>query len=198
MNVLGLGLHATGHYAEAVTVKEADLATLRRIGATEPCILDVQANLAITYEALGRFEAALRLKQDVYSGRLRLNGEEHRLTFLPANNYAASLQGLSRFEEAKTLLRRTLPAAQRVLDESHGITLRMRMNYARALYKDDGATLDDLREAVTSLEDAGRIARRVLGGTHPTTKDIEATLQNARAALHARDTPQPSSLSGRS
>ena len=189
MGQLGIGLYATRQVADALSVQQADLATLRRIGATEPCILEVQCNLAITYEALGRFEAALRLKQDVYSGRLRLNGEEHRLTFLPANNYAASLQGLSRFEEAKTLLRRTLPAAQRVLDESHEITLRMRMNYARALYKDDGATLDDLHEAATTFEDAERIARRVLGGAHPMTLAIEESLRYARAALRARDTP---------
>ena len=35
------------------------------------------------------------------------------------------------------------------------------------LHKDDGSTLDDLREAVNTLEDAGRIGRRVLGGAHP-------------------------------
>ena len=37
----------------------------------------------------------------------------------------------------------------------------MRWNYARTLYKDPSATLDDLREAVTTLEDAERTARRV-------------------------------------
>ena len=46
---------------------------------------------------------------------------------------------------------------------------------------DPGATLDDLREAVTTLEDAERIARRVLGRSHPLTVDIEDDLQNARA-----------------
>ena len=49
-----------------------------------------------------------------------------------------------------------------------------------------GATLDDLREAVTTLEDTGRIARRVLGGSHPTTRAIEGALRDARAALQAR------------
>ena len=58
--------------------------------------------------------------------------------------------------------------------------------YARALYEDDGATLDDLREAVTTLEEAGRIARRVLGGAHPLTTGIDGDLQKARAALRAR------------
>jgi hypothetical protein len=63
----------------------------------------------------------------------------------------------------------------------------LRWNYARALYEDDGATLDDLHEAVTTLEDAERIARRVLGGAHPTTENIAKTLRKARAALRARE-----------
>ena len=65
------------------------------------------------------------------------------------------------------------------------------MNYARALYKDDGATLDDLREAVTTLEDAGRIARRVFGKAHPLTEGIGEDLERSRAALAARETPPP-------
>ena len=67
--------------------------------------------------------------------------------------------------------------------------LGMRMNYAVALYRDPSATLDDLREAVTTLEDTERIARRVLGGAHPVTGQIEEVLQEARAALRARNTP---------
>ena len=58
-------------------------------------------------------------------------------------------------------------------------------------YKDDSATLSDLRKAVTTLEDAGRIARRVLGGAHPVTTGIEGRLGFARAALAARETPSP-------
>ena len=60
-------------------------------------------------------------------------------------------------------------------------------NYAEALYRDDVATLDDLREAVTTLEDAERIARRVLGGAHPVIVDMERSLRVARAALRARE-----------
>ena len=65
----------------------------------------------------------------------------------------------------------------------------MRTNYGRALFKDDCATLDDLREAVTTLEDTERIARRVFGGAHPVTTAHEKALRNARAALRARETP---------
>ena len=45
----------------------------------------------------------------------------------------------------------------------------------------------DVREAVTTLEDAGRTARRVLGGAHPLTKNIEWTLRKARPVLRARE-----------
>ena len=77
--------------------------------------------------------------------------------------------------------------ARRVLGESHELTFGIRRNYAVALYEDDAATLDDLREAVTLLEEAGRTARRVLGGTHPTTVEMEPALENSRAALRARE-----------
>ena len=63
----------------------------------------------------------------------------------------------------------------------------MRSLYAQTLYIDDGATLDDQREAVTTLEGAGRIARRVLGGVHPLTTVIESNLRNARDLLRVRE-----------
>ena len=65
----------------------------------------------------------------------------------------------------------------------------MRWHSARALYEDDGATLDDLRKAVTTLEETARIARRVFGGEHPLTMGIEADVRKVRAALRARETP---------
>ena len=58
-----------------------------------------------------------------------------------------------------------------------------------ALYDDDGATLDALREAVMTLEELKRTARRVLGGAHPLTVNIEDELQEARDALYARGLP---------
>ena len=54
---------------------------------------------------------------------------------------------------------------------------------------DGGTTVDDLREAVTTLEDAIRIARRVFGAAHPLVEGFEGDLQDTRAALRARETP---------
>ena len=55
--------------------------------------------------------------------------------------------------------------------------------FARRHCEDANATLDDLREAVTTLEDVTRIARRVLGGAHPLTTAIELDLEVSRAKL---------------
>ncbi|CAH0371433.1 unnamed protein product, partial [Pelagomonas calceolata] len=107
-------------------------------------------------------------------------------------SYASSLLHLQRFEEAKALLRIMLPVARRVLGENNEITLKTRAIYARSLYEDPAATLDDLRKAVTTLEEIERTARRVLGGAHPLTTYIERCLRCAQAALRARETP-PSS-----
>ena len=131
------------------------------------------------------------MERDVYSGRFKLNGDEHEMTLIAANNYASTLKDLERFEEARALLRKTMPVARRVLGGSNDTTLRMSLIYARALFMDAGATLDDLREAVTTLEDAERIARRVLGGNHPVTQHLETSLRQSCAALRARETPSP-------
>ena len=88
-------------------------------------------------------------------------------------------------------MRKMIPVARRVLRDCHNLTLRMRWCYAQTFYRDPAATLDDLREAVNTLEDTDRIARRVLGGAHPLTEAIETALRRARAALRASETPSP-------
>ena len=155
-------------------------------------MLCVQGNLANTYEKLERDEEALRMRQIVYSGRLEFNGEDNEYTLQAANNYASDLNDLERFEEAKSLLRKLMPVARRVLGNNDETTLKMRWNYAEAIYEDEGATLDDLRESVTTLEDVERTARRVFGGAHPTTVGLGAELKLSRESLRARDTPPTS------
>ena len=113
-------------------------------------------------------------------------------TLLAASNYGNSLNELKRYQEARAVLRKTISVARRVLGDSKEITLRMRWYYARALCEDTGATFDQLREAVTTLEETERTARRVLGGAHPLTEAIERHVGKSRAALRARETPASS------
>ena len=75
-------------------------------------------------------------------------------------------------------------SAGRGADRTHHFITRW--IYAMALYMDASATLDDLREAVTTLEELERTARRVLGGAHPTAMTIERSLRDAREELRAR------------
>ena len=136
---------------------------------------------------LGRLEEALRLRRDVYAGFVRFYGEEHHETLLLACNYALSLLTLKHFEEAKSLFRKVIPVARRVRGDNDENTIRMRWYFAVALYHNEGASLDDLREAATTLEDAARTARRVFGSAHPLTEAVAAYLQDAQAALRARE-----------
>ena len=55
------------------------------------------------------------------------------------------------------------------------------------LLVDPDATLEDFREAVETLEETARIARRVLGASHPMSAAIEDQLQQSRAALRVRE-----------
>ena len=64
---------------------------------------------------------------------------------------------------------------------------KMRRVYAAAFYMDAGATLDDVREAVDTLEDAERTARQVLGSAHPLTTAIERSLKSSRRVLAAHE-----------
>ena len=110
-----------------------------------------------------------------------------------AYNYANTLVKLERFEEAKSLTRKTIPVVRRVLGEGNEHTLKMRSLYAYSLYSNPGATLEDLREAVTTLEETEMIARRVFGGAHPTTAGIEDQLRYC--LLYTSPSPRDATLS---
>ena len=86
------------------------------------------------------------------------------------------------------------PVPPPLIPSTVDITLIAKQYYAETLYNNVNAgtsrrPLDDLREAVTTLEETSQTARRVFGGTHPLTSGIEGSLQEACAKFRARDTP---------
>ena len=93
MNQLGNGLYEAGHYADALSVQEADLSMKRHLGALEePC--SSQTNLARTYHMLGRLEELIDVARHllwVVESRWRRTWENPQA----ASNYAASLVTLS-------------------------------------------------------------------------------------------------------
>ena len=87
------------------------------------------------------------------------------------------------------------PVPPPLIPSTVDITLIAKQYYAETLYNNVNAgasrrPLDDLREAVTTLEYVERTARRVLGGAHPRVVEIEEPLRDARAALRAREDTQ--------
>ena len=186
MSALGNGLGTAGHHEDALSVQGAELSLLRRIDASARSIHNARSNLAFSYAALGRVDEALRLKRDIYREYLRRLGEEDRDTLLQATNYAECLSSNNRFEEAKELLRKMIPVARRVLAESDDLQFRMRIACNRALCENPAKTLDDLREAVSMIEEIEPTARRVLGGAHPIVEDIERRLPASRKLRDAQ------------
>ena len=52
--------------------------------------------------------------------------------------------------------------------------------FASAAYQDAAATLDDLREAVETLESVLPLWKRVLGESNPETPRVQSALKHAR------------------
>ena len=181
MTELGNGLYHAKHYEDALLVRETGLSILQRVGASEPYILITKGNMACAYRELGRFDEANVLRQEVYSGTLKINGAEHYDTLREAFNYATSLERQDRLEEAMSLLRKTMPVARRVLGEDHDLTLSLRWIYANILSMNESTA--DLSEAVTTLESVAMSYKRVLGQAHPETPKVQSALQKARKKL---------------
>ena len=175
MGKLGCGLCGSRRWADALPVLEARLSTMTRLNlGTEPDMLLAYANVANTYQMLGKLEQAMPMRMEAYSRSLRILGAEHRNTLIEVSNYSDLLNRLDRHDEAKLLMRKALPVARRVLGEDDRTTLWMRCVYSDTLYYDQ-------EESINTLEDTLRIARRVLGGAHPDVVRIEQDLAYQRA-----------------
>ena len=121
---------------------------------------------------------------------MKLYGEESFETLREANNYAALLKELKQFTLATSVLRKSIRVARRVLGENHSLTLTSRSLIAQTIFHNPGATLDDIREAINTLEEMEPISRRALGIAHPIAVNIQGELQQARALLRARKAGQ--------
>ena len=102
-----------------------------------------------------------------------------------------SLKNLEVVEHVEVNVCTRAPRERMAVRKSSKLLDVPRLDEHHFLYTNTDATIDDLREAVTTYEDTERIARRVLGGAHPQTAAMEEGVRDARDALHARETPSP-------
>ena len=123
----------------------------RRLGARKhPARSEQSAN---TYQALGASRRCPANATRRYSGFCKLYGEEHETTLTAANNYASTLI------ESKALRRSEDTSVKRCpwRDAFSEIVMRPRLERGQFTRKRStrtlAATLDDLREAATTLEE---------------------------------------------
>ena len=103
-------------------------------------------------------------------------------------NLSWSMKECGRCAEAKSFLREQLPAARRALGANHDTVIHLRWIYADALCLSDGASREDVVEAVTSLDELGTTTQRIYGISHPLAIDIQTALGRARETLASFDT----------
>ena len=184
MNQLGNGLHDADRHEDALSVREAELATKRRVGVTEESILVSQGNLAVTYAELGRSDEALSTYREAYAGCKSVFGNCDERTLAAANNLVFQLQKQSKFAEAVSILRKPLSDARRAFGDDHEQTLALGSLLADSLAgPGTSPTVDDLREAIAIREDVCKRSRRLLGGSHPHTEKRQRALDSARSHL---------------
>ena len=158
----------------------------RRRGAPEETVLASKSNLATTYSMLGRLDEALLLREEVYAGRVKLDGYRGEDTLIATSNYAVALLDLERYAEAKSILRKAIPNARRTLGAEHDLTLNFRRIYAECLCRD--GSRDDIAEAVAIYEDVLQRTRRIFGDDHPSWRRLPELLGAAREFLASSDT----------
>ena len=123
------------------------------------------------------------MRREVYSGTLRIQGEDSYDALVETLNLALILRNTGNKPEAKELVRTRIPVAERSLGREHYIYFRLRWLYAVSLGDAADATLDDLVQAEALLDDTYTRFRRVMGDGHPCTSEIHAALLNAREEL---------------
>ena len=90
------------------------------------------------------------------------------------------------FAEAISFLRPRIIEAKKALGPENRLTLMFCASLAQDLFLDDGASPEQLREAVEIMERTVRTTRRVFGGAHPMTRHMQIDLANARVRMEAR------------
>ena len=124
-------------------------------------------------------QKAISIYRDVYGRYRALNGDAYPETINVALNFGRALYKDGDFSELKEVLRALLSVQD--VQGLHG--LQLRWLYANALRNAENATLDDLVEAVETLDDVSQKWRRMLGPQHPDYPAVENALNRTRQAL---------------
>jgi tetratricopeptide (TPR) repeat protein len=95
------------------------------------------ANLASTYQNLGKYTEAEKLEMQVLDARNRILGVEHPDTITAMANLASTYRNLGKYTEAEKLEMQVLDARNRILGVEHPDTITAMANLA-ATYQNLG------------------------------------------------------------
>jgi tetratricopeptide (TPR) repeat protein len=116
------------------------------------------------YQAVGRYEMALKMQEDALTIRRALLGEEHPSTLDSMYNLASVLDDQGKYKEAETMHREELELCQKILGKEHPSTLMSTNNLAIVL-KNQGK----YKEAEIMHRRALELRQTILGKEHPST-----------------------------
>ena len=128
------------------------------------------------------------MERDITLERLKLDGEEHRETLTAAGNYATGPYRTRALRRSQVVAaQKTMPVARRILRKVMDSRSRCGGNYAQSLYKDDAHARRSPRGRDDARGDGTDRAAPCSVSAYPITTGIEHALQDARAALRARE-----------
>ena len=124
--------------------------------------------------------------RDAYESYVEKFGETHTETLGLALDLAITFRQTDKNADAKSFLRGRVLIADRFLGREKMLSLRLRWVYANSLTDSADATIDDLVEAVETLESVAKSWKRVMGERHPETVKVLNASKSARAPAPAR------------
>ena len=127
------------------------------------------SNRAITWRGIGRFDAALKVDEQILPKLQRAFGEDHPFTLSSTANLASSLHGMGDHKGASARSQTLWERSRRVRGDGHPLTLAC----ARNLALDLRATGDE-KEGSGLAEQSMEQLADILGADNQVVKDLAA------------------------
>lgn len=141
--------------------------------AAETSMLDFREAMAHVYDALGKYNESLALKEAVTKARKELLGAEHEDTLIGMINLAITYKNLGRYEDALALEEQVVEARKSKLGKTHPDTLVSMNNLA-----DSYAGLGRFEDSLVLAKETVEGMKTTLGPEHPHTLSAMNSLAN--------------------
>jgi serine/threonine protein kinase len=180
---LGQTYHALGLDNSAVPLLEQARAYyMRAVGKEHAKTLEALAELASALDGSGRWQDALRLRQEVLILARKAQGPEHADTLAAMFDLSTSLHYVGRREEAIGIQEKILEVRRKVLGPKDQMTIRAMASLASS-YSDAGRK----KEAFELQKEVLNFTEKSLGPEHPETLDAMHNLAGSYSDAGRQD-----------